>query len=248
MVLSLFPLALLLAVFVDLANGRPIGIWAWVTTAVPLFLLAAWFLYESHYRFTMGDVGIEVRSFGLLGTRTVGVAFDDIVEIRLSAKQVLDGSTGGDLLGVVTSAVDAAARTTLGDLNEDTVAIRVKVRSRDGKSLVLSDSIRGVLGVYLTLCARTGPRLLKAARESLQTEGRCQFGPFAVTRFSILFGRTEIPFLEIESLALEGGLIRLHRRGKWLDTAKVPCVEVPNLHVLVALLEAAKRGEASKVA
>lgn len=85
---------------------------------------------------------------------------------------------------------------------------------------------------------RTLPRLLAEAQSRFSNGEALTFGDLALDEQGLNCGAKSLSWTEIESLIASQGLIRMKKRGKRGNWNSVPVSDVPNSHVLIALVQA----------
>jgi hypothetical protein len=117
------------------------------------------------------------------------------------------------------------------------------LRCRNGRRISLDDRIPEfelMMDCVLNQLVRC---LLPRYLERLRNGQTLAFGPFVVTRDGIDCQTTVVEWSQIERAWIREGIISLTKHGSWIDWGKKSVTEVPNAHLLIALVNAILAGE-----
>jgi len=100
------------------------------------------------------------------------------------------------------------------------------------------EALRGVL-------ARVNPRLIEGHRQRLKSGETLKFGNVGLSRQGVSWKNGEpIPFATLAKCKIEGANLRIKAEGKWLDNVSVNASKVPNIFILLDLVEEMRSGGA----
>lgn len=102
---------------------------------------------------------------------------------------------------------------------------------------------KGISQVAQMVVENTTPRLQTEVLDALDRGERVSFGPYALAPTGVQWRSTVIPWSDIETFDVDddGGKLTLKKNGAWLATANPRAEKVPNLDVLLAVVNE-KRG------
>jgi hypothetical protein len=117
-------------------------------------------------------------------------------------------------------------------------APRLVLELADRRTIEFSDVLASVEALNETIQREVYPRLLEQARRQMAAGGCVSFEPFQLRTEGLHFGSGFLTWAEIDSLQLHEGGLHLRRRGGWRTEVKTaPAASMPNVSVLLALLE-----------
>lgn len=116
------------------------------------------------------------------------------------------------------------------------------VRRADGKRATFDQELCDVAGIGEAIRVEAGTRLLTKVRTQLEQRGRVDFGPLAVSRDGLHQGAELLPWADVKDITASGGVLAVTERGKWLSWLKVATAAVPNLWVLLTLVQEQTEG------
>jgi len=83
--------------------------------------------------------------------------------------------------------------------------------------------------------------LMPLALQVYQTGKPVKFGPLTVSREGVGNGKETVPWVDVKDVQIDKhGQLVFTTQGRWLSFAKVPVEEIPNVHVLLALVRQAR--------
>ena len=116
------------------------------------------------------------------------------------------------------------------------------LRSRNGQRISLDDRIPEFEVMMECVLNELIRCLLPRYLEQLRDDQALTFGPFVVTRDGIDCQSTVVEWSQVERAWIREGTISLTKRGSWIDWGKKSVTEVPNAHLLIALINAILAG------
>lgn len=200
-------------------------------------VLAAAFLIPFWYFFRR-ELGRQTRIHNegvaqVIGARTTELPWSAIREVWFEAVTV---QAGGVLGAAVGAAIGAATKRKAARLDPNTTNITVRLVGSDGTKLSLTSNDKGVVEAFEEVLPRVCPRLLAEATRQVQQGQPVAFGPVSISQRGVATGRKDpVGYSEIETFGIQGGKLRLKKRGTWLDVFAVPIKNIPNVFVLTDL-------------
>lgn len=85
---------------------------------------------------------------------------------------------------------------------------------------------------------QVNPRLREQAERTLSSGGNVSFGGIELSPAGVIWkGKEPIPYNAIVKCKIEGAFLRIKAEGKWLDNVAVNVRKVPNVFILLDLVE-----------
>jgi hypothetical protein len=163
--------------------------------------------------------------------RTAELRWEDLTEVGFHAVKVQAGGLIGMAIG---AALDRRRKGA--PLDERSTSVTVTLAGRSGEKIIINSNDKNVMQGYELIVGHVSPRLMAEAKRRVDQGDTMTFGPVSISLRGIASGRKDpVAFHEIEKLAIEGGKLRLKKKGAWLDALSVPVRKVPNLFVLTEL-------------
>lgn len=180
----------------------------------------------------IGKATLAIHPEGLRKTTAFGqteIRWEDVLETRYRVIPVQVG-------GLIGYAATAAARRVGG--KGATSSLRLLVIARDGSKILVTSNYKGALEAIGVILAKIQPPILADARRRVEAGESVAFGPLSVSRAGVAWKRKEpIPFADLSMASIVGQYLRLKRKGKMFDVAKVRSDNVPNVLVFLDLIE-----------
>src|SRR6267143_1267050 len=102
---------------------------------------------------------------------------------------------------------------------------------------VLHRRVRTIVCVRLVLAA-INPRLRQDAERVLNSGGTVSFGKISLSPAGVVWKSKEpIPYAALVKCKIDGSILRVKAEGKWLDNIAVTAKKVPNVFILLDLIE-----------
>ncbi len=114
------------------------------------------------------------------------------------------------------------------------------VRRADEATAKLTPVVTGYADLAERVQRATFRLLWPAAAARFRAGEAVTFGPFEVSRAGLRFGGKPLPWADLGDVAVASKNLSVKRKGKWLPWAAKELEEVPNPHVLLALIEEAR--------
>lgn len=115
--------------------------------------------------------------------------------------------------------------------------------------IALNSNIRDVEEVVRLALAAVNPRLRQDAERILKSGGTVSFGKISLSPAGVVWKSKEpIPYAAIVKCKIDGSILRIKAEGKWLDNIAVTAKKVPNIFVLLDLVEEKRSTVAGKTA
>jgi hypothetical protein len=114
----------------------------------------------------------------------------------------------------------------------------VKAECGDGKQLVFDAFFGDIARLAKIMKAQTLEHLLPASMAALDAGETVQFGPLALDAEGLLRpDGEELAWFDLKSIVNKSGVTIVTAAGKWRRWFSCPQGEIPNLHVLMALVD-----------
>jgi len=204
---------------------------AFFTVAFGLLFAYAWLWTKT--RVTLHEEGISYKS----PFREKDLRWDEITETRYG-QQPINAATHFGLLGWL---IAAMARSN-----------NKMIRSLEligPQKMVLNSNIRDVEEAVRLVLAAVNPRLRKDAEQMLNSGGTVPFGKISLSPGGVVWKSKEpIPYAALVKCKIDGSMLRIKAEGKWLDNIAVTAKKVPNIFILLDLIEEKRSTVAGKTA
>jgi hypothetical protein len=203
---------------------------AFFTVMFGLLFAYAWWWTKT--RVTLHDEGISYKSpFGDKDLR-----WDEITETRYGQQPINAGAHFG-LIGWLIAAMARSSN----KMNRSFELI-------GPQKIAINSNIRDVEEIVRLALAAVNPRLRKDAERILDSNGTVSFGKISLSPAGIIWKSKEpIPYAAIVKCKIDGALLRVKADGKWLDNIAVTAKKVPNIFILLDLIEAKRSNVAGKM-
>lgn len=180
----------------------------------------------------IGKTRLSIHPEGIRKTMAFGeteIRWEDVKETRYRVIPVQAG-------GVLGYAATAAARRVGG--KAATTSLRLLVISREGTKILVTSNYKRALDAIGVILGKIQPPILADARKRITAGESVAFGPVAVSRDGVAWkNKPPVPFADLSMAMIQGQYLRLKRKGKLLDIAKVRSDKVPNVLVFLDLIE-----------
>lgn len=112
------------------------------------------------------------------------------------------------------------------------------LRKSSGESLVLNESLKDIESFYHHLENSTLKRRYQRLAESYNHGNTVTFGPVHIGKqLGIQIGTKNYPWDEIEQVVINKGILSIKKKnGGWHSKANTPAGEIPNLHILLSVI------------
>jgi hypothetical protein len=196
-------------------------------------LLFAYACLWTKTRATLHEEGISYKS----PFREKDLRWDEITETRYGQQPINAGAHFG-LIGYL---IAAMARS-------NSKMIRTLELIGPHK-IVLNSNIRDVEEAVRLVLAAVNPRLRKNAEQILNSGGMVSFGKISLSPAGVVWKSKEaIPYTALVKCKIDGSMLRIKAEGKWLDNIAIQAKKVPNIFVLLDLIEERRSTLAGKPA
>ena len=117
------------------------------------------------------------------------------------------------------------------------------------QKIAVNSNIRDVEEVVKLCLAEINPRLRKDADRILSSGGTVSFGKISLSPAGVVWKSKEpIPYTAIVKSKIDGSMLRIKAEGKWLDNIAITAKKIPNVFVLLDLIEERRSAMAPKTA
>lgn len=195
-------------------------LWGFILFFLGLFVFAC--LWGAKRRITIHQEGISYVSL----TGETDLAWGEILETRYSQQPMNVGAHFG-LLGLLISSIFSKG---------DSMTRSLKVAG--ARTISISANIRDAREAIKVVLERVNPRLRQEAEHLLGSGGTVVFGNISLSPQGVIWKAADpIPYNAIVKCRLDGAKLRIKAEGKWLDNIAVSPGRVPNVFVLMDMIE-----------
>jgi len=218
---ALFFVPLLVWAVYDFYHTReiPPGL-AFLTVMCGLLFAYAWWWTKT--RVTIHDEGISYKSpFGEKGLR-----WNEITETRYGQQPINAGAHFG-LIGWLIAAMASSSS-----------KVNRSLELIGPQKITVNSNIRDVEEAVRLVLAAVNPRLRQEAERILDSGGTVGFGKISLSPTGVIWKSKEpIPYAALVKSKIDGAMLRIKAEGKWLDNIAVTAKKVPNIFILLDLIE-----------
>jgi hypothetical protein len=118
---------------------------------------------------------------------------------------------------------------------------QLTVRRADGTAAKLTPAVSGYPELVAHVLRETFRAQWPAALARFRAGERVEFGPFEVSRLGLRYEKNLMPWADLAEVNVGSKSLAVKRKGKWLPWVSKELDDVPNPHVLLALIEEARR-------
>lgn len=196
-------------------------LWAFVAFFALLFAFAC--VWAARRQITIHAEGISYKSM----MNEKDLRWDEITETRYG-QQPLNVSMHFGLIGLLIMALSKK-----GDK-----MIR-SFRIIGPRTINISSNIRDQQEAIRMVLQTVNPRLRQDAERILSSSGTVAFGNISLSPTGVIWKSKEpIPYSAIVKCRMDDALLRIKAEGKWLDNIAVTPKKVPNVFILMDMIEA----------
>lgn len=204
---------------------------AFFTVLSGLLFAYAWWWTKT--RVAIHDEGISYKS----PFREKELRWDEITETRYGQQPI---NVGGHF-GLIGWLIAAAARSN-NKMNRS-------FELTGPQKIAVNSNIRDVEEVVRLSLAAVNPRLRQDAERILNSGGTVSFGKISLSPTGVIWKSKEpIPYAALVKCKIDGAMLRVKAEGKWLDNIAVTAKKVPNIFILLDLIEAKRSTTSGKPA
>lgn len=114
----------------------------------------------------------------------------------------------------------------------------LKVKGREGKPIVISANVSNIEEVIRQVLSNLNPRLLSESRNMVKSGLEAEFGKIKLTQQGLIWKKKDpVPYQSFTKPRIDGQKLRIKVQGKWLDLVAVDLDSVPNVFVLLDLMD-----------
>jgi hypothetical protein len=202
---------------------------AFFTVMFGLLFAYAWWWTKT--RVTLHDEGISYKS----PFKEKDLRWEEITETRYGQQPI----NAGAHFGLIGWLITAMARSS-NKMNRSFELI-------GPQKIAVNSNVRDVEEIVRMALAAVNPRLRKDAERILDSGGTVSFGKISLSPGGIVWKSKEpIPYTAIVKCKIDGSLLRVKAEGKWLDNIAVTAKKVPNIFILLDLIEEKRSKMAGK--
>ena len=195
----------------------------WTFIGVVGFLCAYAFIWAATCRVTFHTEGISYKSL----VSDVDIPWTDIRETRYSQTPMNLGVHFG-LIGVLLSAA-------FGKGNGQMIRTFKVIGQR---KITLTSTINQVEEAMQMVLQKVNPGIKQQAERMLSSGGTVSFGNVALSTQGVRWkGKQPIPYSAIAKSLIDGPNLKIKSEGKWLNDISVNAKKIPNVFVLLDMIE-----------
>jgi hypothetical protein len=113
--------------------------------------------------------------------------------------------------------------------------------NHQNQRLVLADSFSKVEELAKNIDENIFPFLYGPAADQYNAGQTIVFGPVAISKAGIAIGKKTYPWTDVKEVSIHRGVLKVSRKeGGWFSGASVPASTIPNLRVLLSLIDQVK--------
>jgi len=229
MALLFFPF-LVWAAYDFYRNRQVDPVLAFFTVAFGVLFAYAWLWTKT--RVTLHEEGISYKS----PFREKDLRWDEITETRYGQQPINAGGHFG-LLGWLIAAAMARGNNKM-------------IRSLEligPQKIALNSNIRDMEELVRLVLAAVNPRLRQDAQRVLNSGGTVSFGKISLSPAGVVWKSKEpILYAALLKCKIDGSMLRVKAEGKWLDNIAVTAKKIPNIFILLDLIEEKRSTAAGK--
>lgn len=196
-------------------------------------LLFAYAWWWTKTRVTLHEEGISYQS----PFREKDLRWDEITETRYGQQPINAGAHFGLLGWLIASMAGGSNK-----MNRSFELI-------GPQKIAINSNIRDVEEVVRLSLAAVNPRLRQDAERILNSGGTVLFGKISLSPTGVIWKSKEpIPYAALVKCKIDGAMLRIKAEGKLLDNIAVAAKKVPNIFILLDLIEAKRSTTTGKPA
>ncbi|HKW65068.1 MAG TPA: DUF6585 family protein [Candidatus Acidoferrum sp.] len=196
-------------------------------------LLFAYAWWWTKTRVTVHDEGISYKS----PFKEKDLRWDEITETRYGQQPINAGAHFG-LIGWLIAALASGSS----KVNRSFELI-------GAQKIAVNSNIRDVEEVVRLSLTAVNPRLRQEAERILNSAGTVEFGKISLSPSGVIWKSKEpIPYASLVKCKIDGAMLRIKAEGKLLDNIAVTAKKVPNIFILLDLIEAKRSAMTGKPA
>ena len=215
----------------DTQSFEPVP-WSFVGITGLLFAYAC--LWAAARRITFHTEGISYKSL----MSDVDLPWTDIRETRYSQQQLNVGMHFG-LIGMLVTAAASKGN------NQMLRTLRIVGQ----RTIVLNSNIRDVEEAMQLVFQKVNPKIKEQAERMLNSGGTVSFGNVALSTQGVIWkGKQPIPYSAIAKSRIDGPNVKIKSEGKWLNDISVNAKKIPNVFVLLDMIEERRQTQGTMAA
>ncbi len=117
------------------------------------------------------------------------------------------------------------------------------------QKITIGSNIRRVEEAVRFVLAAVNPRLRQDAERLLNSGGTVSFGNISLSPAGVIWkSKDPIPYTAIAKSRIDGSTLRIKAEGKWLDNIAVAVKKIPNVFILLDLIDEKRSLQGQKIA
>ena len=203
----------------------------WVTIAACLLLFIYACIWAAKRQLTIHQEGISYKSL----INETDLQWDQITETRYG-QQPVNLYVHFGLIGLLLS------------LRKGQNVLRT-LDVIGPRSIKITSNFRDVQEAIRLVLERVNPPIRQQAERMLSSGGNVSFGKIELSPVGVIWkGKEPIPYNSIVKCKIDGAMLRIKAEGKWLDNIAISAKKVPNVFVLLDMIEERRLGLGQKTA
>jgi hypothetical protein len=197
--------------------------WLWGSTVFFAGLFAFACYWSARHIVAVHAEGVEYQSL----VRAVSMRWDEITETRYGQTPINVAAHFG-LLGLLIAAV-----------TKKSGGVQRTFQILGPRKITISSNLRDMEELIRMVLAQVNPRIKADAERLLSSGASVPFGSISLTSTGVIWKQKEpISYGSLVKCAIDGSNLKIKAEGKWLDNISVNVQKVPNVFVLLDLIEA----------
>ena len=220
----------------DYSQSRVIDPVLWGVTGFFAVLFAFACLWAAKRRITFHTEGISYTSL----FSEADLNWTEITETRYTQQPINVGAHFG-LLGFLISAI--ASKSSSGQ------TMTRKLQIIGPRKITISSNIAKMVQAIQLVFDQVNPRIRQQMEQQLTSTGIVSFGNITLSTAGIIWkSKDPIPYQSLVKCRIDGANLQIKAEGKWLNNISVNAGKVPNVFVLLDMVEARRTSAGQKTA
>jgi hypothetical protein len=116
-------------------------------------------------------------------------------------------------------------------------ALTLTVQALDGRRMSFDDSLPRLAELAQIVRGETLPFLWPRTRAAFDAGHVLDFGKLSISRQGLSQGKETFPWSDLQKVKVNGADLLIYKKGKRMHSKSTPISDIPNSHVLLALIE-----------
>jgi hypothetical protein len=185
----------------------------------------------------IGAFGIMLIGAGFVGRRSVRQTRGMRVFVCPEGIARIQGEKGEALRWDEIVTVQRVVKSSLDVGPKMTGMLQLNLTDAEGRTFAFNENLTGLREFRLLVEKHTLDRLLAGAMQSLQADGAVEFGKLRATREGLVLEAAVLPWDKYETAEVSHGELTIKEKDTSRPFCKLPLEQIPNVHVLIGLIE-----------